>query len=380
VTPGARLSAAIAVLDRILGGAHPEQALTNWGSASRYAGSSDRAAVRDLVFDALRCRRSRAGLGGGDTGRGLVLGGLRALDGDLSLFSGEGHAPAAISDADTGYVPEGAEAVDCPDWLYPLFQHSLEAQTDAILNALRQRAPVFLRVNPLRATMAEALASLAVSEIAVVAVPDVKNALQVTANARKIQNSPAYLEGFVELQDASSQAVVEALGVAKDDRVLDYCAGGGGKTLALAALVDGPVDAHDIAARRMVDLPARAARAGAQVRIQAMPSGLYDLVLVDAPCSGSGSWRRDPMGKWALTPAALSALHEKQSAVMDAAARHVAPKGRLAYATCSLLDSENQAQVKGFLARHTGWSELYAQRWTPLSQGDGFFLSILTRN
>jgi 16S rRNA (cytosine967-C5)-methyltransferase len=379
MTPAARLAAAIAVLDRILAGAPAEQALTNWGRASRFAGSGDRAALRDLVFDALRCRRSHAALGGAETGRGLVLGGLRDRGGDTGLFSGEGHAPAPVGPDETGRIPTGAEALDCPDWLMPVVTDSLGDSAPTVLAALRKRAPVFLRVNTLRGGADQAVQMLAQDAITAKPVPFVKTALEVTENARKIQTSTAYLSGLVELQDASSQAVIAALPLRRGMRVLDYCAGGGGKTLALAAAVSGPVDAHDIAPRRMADLPARATRAGAKVQIVQHPQGLYDLVLADAPCSGSGSWRRDPMGKWALTPDLLAALGAQQAEVMRLAATYVAPDGILAYATCSLLTPENQARTAAFLAQNPGWQEIGNQSWTPLSGGDGFFLSMLTR-
>jgi 16S rRNA (cytosine967-C5)-methyltransferase len=181
------------------------------------------------------------------------------------------------------------------------------------------------------------------------------------------------------LQDLSSQAVVEALPLRAGMRILDYCAGGGGKTLALAAGVDGAVDAHDADPRRMRDLPVRATRAGAKVHLITQPQGHYDLVLADAPCSGSGSWRRDPQGKWALTPERLAGLTDVQVRVLDAAATVVGPKGVLAYATCSLLAAENSTQIDAFLVRHPGWRQIECRLWTPLRGGDGFFLSMLTR-
>jgi 16S rRNA (cytosine967-C5)-methyltransferase len=379
MTPGARLAAAIDVLDRVLAGAAVEAALTNWSRANRYAGSGDRAAVRDLVFDALRCRRSFAALGGGMTGRGLILGGLRSAGGDEALFSGQGHAPAPVGPDDAGHAPEGAAALDCPDWLFPLMMDSLGQDAPAILQAMRHRAPVFLRVNALRADTDAALAALAEDGIAAIPCDLVRNALEVTGNARKIQNCRAYLEGLVELQDLSSQAVVAALPLRRGMRVLDYCAGGGGKTLALAAGVGGPVYACDADPRRMRDLPGRAARAGATVHAVARPQGQYDLVLADAPCSGSGSWRRDPQGKWALTPDRLMAVMALQRQVLDAAAACVGPNGVLAYATCSLLMGENRGQIAAFLSRQPDWRKVAAQVWTPLSGGDGFFLSMLTR-
>ncbi|MFM2350201.1 MAG: hypothetical protein RIR04_1167, partial [Pseudomonadota bacterium] len=153
MTPAARLSAAIEVLDPILSGQAPEVVLTNWGRANRYAGSGDRAAIRDVVYDALRCRASFAALGGGLSGRGLVLGGLRAAGADVGgLFSGEGHAPAPVTDRDKGQEPQGYDALDCPSWLGPRLEAALGSDFTPTLRALQSRAPVFLRVNLARTT------------------------------------------------------------------------------------------------------------------------------------------------------------------------------------------------------------------------------------
>lgn len=382
MTPAARAAAAIAVLDRILGGEPAEQALTNWGRASRFAGSGDRHAVRDLVYDALRCKRSFAALGGGMTGRGLVLGGLRAegQDPDL-LFTGQGHAPAPLTAADQGRHPEGAEALDVADWLYPLFVKALGDEADATLAAMRARAPVFLRVNARKATLPEAIEALANAGIRATPVEGIALALRVTEGARKIAASSPYAEGLVELQDASSQAVVQALPLRDGLRVLDYCAGGGGKSLAMAARARLTLFAHDADKGRMRDLPARAARAGARVQIleKIDPSQRFDLILTDVPCSGSGSWRRDPMGKWALTPQRLEALCKTQAEILARVAPLVGPSGVLAYATCSLLSEENEEQIDRFLAAHPGWTCRAQQRFSPLSGGDGFFVALLAR-
>ena len=379
MTPGARLSAAIEVLDRVLAGAALEQSLINWGRANRYAGSGDRHAVRDLVFDAWRCRRSFAALGGGETGRGLVLGGQRA-GGDVGLFDGVGHAPAVVTGADTGVVPEGLAALDCPEWLAAALQASLEAAFAPVMQAMQRRAPVFVRVNVARTSVDAVQKRLAVEGIATQLRQDVKTALEVTEGARKIVTSQCYLDGLIDLQDLSSQAVIQALPLAPHMQVLDYCAGGGGKTLAMAAHLQNPVHAHDAEPRRMADLPGRAARARARVTIVKAPKGGYDLVLADAPCSGSGSWRRDPVGKWALTPARLAQLVAVQAQVMDAAAVLTARHGVFAYATCSQLACENQAQAAAFLQRNKGWQQTAQHHWTPISGGDGFFLALFARN
>lgn len=380
MTPAARLSAAIEVLDRILAGAPAEVALTNWARASRFAGSGDRAALRDLVFDALRCRRSFAALGGGETGRGLILGGVRSAGLDpVALFTGEGHAPGPVQPEEAARMPSALEALDCPDWLAPALEQSLGPDFAPVMQALRQRAPVFLRVNLARLSRAEAQAALAAEGVATEFHQIASSALQVTSNARKIQTTQAYLTGAVELQDAASQAVAEMLPLQSGQKVLDYCAGGGGKTLALAARAPVQIDAHDAEPRRMRDLLARAARAGVRVGVVDAPRGTYDLVLADAPCSGSGSWRRDPQAKWALTEMRLVALCDVQAAILDKIAPLVAPRGHLAYATCSLLEVENAAQIRAFLMRTPGWLEVSSRVWTPLEGGDGFFVSILTR-
>ena len=382
MTPDARAAAAIAVLDRILAGEAAERALTDWGRRSRYAGSADRAAVRDTVFQALRCRRSHAALGGGMTGRGLVLGGLREVGADPdSLFDGSPYAPVRVGPEDAGRAPEGAEALDVPDWLEPLLMQSLGADYAATMAAMRHRAPVFLRVNAARVTRAQAQEILAGQGIGTRFTPIANLALEVTSNERKIQTSQAYLEGLVELQDASSQAVVEALPLAPGQRVLDLCAGGGGKTLAMAAAAQVRLWAHDAIPRRMADLPARAARAGARVTLTEHPESLapFDLVLADVPCSGSGSWRRDPEGKWALTHARLTDLQSTQAAILDRAAALVSGQGVLAYATCSLLREENESAIQAFLSRQNGWTLVRDLRFSPLSGGDGFYLATLKR-
>ncbi|MGV8986355.1 MAG: RsmB/NOP family class I SAM-dependent RNA methyltransferase [Cypionkella sp.] len=381
MTPAARVSAAIEVLDLILAGTSPEVALTNWGRANRFAGSGDRSGIRDHVFAALRCRSSFAALGGGLTGRGLMLGAIRASDQPVeTIFSGEGHAPSPVEN-EPGAVPEGLAALDCPEWLGPRLHAALGEDFAPVMHALQSRAPVFLRVNTAKGTLENAQAALEEDGITTTPVLWVKTALEVTGNARKIQTSHAYLKGLVELQDASSQAVVASLYLTPQVKVLDYCAGGGGKTLALAAR-GTKVWAYDAFPGRMVDLPARASRAGLRIMITQTPEETkpYDVILTDVPCSGSGSWRRDPAGKWALTEARLAELTEVQAQIMDKAAPLVRHGGTLAYATCSLLADENEAQVAAFQSRHPGWTLKIQRRFSPLNGGDGFFLAALTRD
>ena len=383
MTPAARAQAAIAILDRILAGEPAEAALLRWARGSRFAGSNDRAAVRDLVFDNLRRARSRAVRGGAQSGRGLMLGMCRELGiAPDTLFTGERHAPELLAPAELrrGAEPSDKDQLDLPEWLIPEWQQALGQNARPVALALRDRAAVWLRVNDLRATPQQAIAALAAEGIAVKPWPGLAGALQVTEGARRLNNTKAYAQGLVELQDLSPQLACAALPVASS--VLDYCAGGGGKALALAARGVGQVTAHDIDARRMQDLPARAARAGARIRI-AQPGqvrGHFDLVVADVPCSGSGTWRRTPDSKWRLTPGQLAQLGQAQSTILDRVAQHVTSKGHLAYMTCSVLGCENQRQIAEFLQRTPHFRLCDERLFTPLDASDGFYLALLQRD
>lgn len=389
MTPAARVAAAIEVLDAIIAGASAEQVLTTWARKSRFAGSSDRAAVRDLVFDALRSRRSYAALGGRADGRGLMLGVCRASGKPFDdIFTGASHAPAPVTGMEATHLLEPvsmpeAVALDCPDWLEAPLRVSLGQDFGPVMTALKSRAPVFLRANLARTTRAMVQEELFAGGIVTRAVSHVEAALEVLENPRKIQNTAAYREGRVELQDAASQAVVASIPVA-EGWVLDYCAGGGGKTLGLAARAPrARFFAHDANPGRMRDLPSRAKRAGVKVTLLATDevpkTAPFDLVVLDVPCSGSGAWRRAPQGKWDLTPERLADLLAVQAEILDEATDFVSESGTLAYVTCSLLNAENIDQVAAFLTRNNGWALTRTQRLTPLDGGDGFFLALLQR-
>ena len=386
MTPGARVAAAIEILHDMSEGLAAEQALTRWARRSRFAGSKDRAAIRDHIFDVLRCQRTAAHYGGGTSPRSLMIGMLHQQGVDLeTLFTGDGHAPVPLAptEGDFPLAPTERGVVwNLPDWLLPEFEESLGEGTEAAALASQSRAPVHLRVNTAQTDRAAAAAELASEGIETQNNPLCDTALTVLEGARKIRNSNAFLEGRVELQDAASQAVTALL--PKAGRVLDYCAGGGGKALALAADAQTDVFAHDIDPRRMADLPARAGRAGARITQVATSdltaAGPFDTVLCDAPCSGSGAWRRAAEGKWTLTPARLSELTTIQDDILDAAADLVTPKGVLAFATCSVLRSENEDRVAAFLARHAGWKCTLQHRFEISDAGDGFFTAHLMRN
>ncbi|MEM7743668.1 MAG: RsmB/NOP family class I SAM-dependent RNA methyltransferase [Pseudomonadota bacterium] len=387
--PGARVQAAIEVLETWLEASEGlDRVLATWGRTHRFAGSKDRRAIADLAYDAIRRRRSAAWVAGGsaDAGRDLIRGSLLLDAVDLvGLFDGSRHAPAALEEWERTPMCALDEAprlvrLDLPDWLAGLVAEI----PDEELERLRTRAPVDLRVNLLNTDPAAAVAQLAADGIVAEPGPLAKTALRVVEGAARVSTSRAFVGGLIEIQDAASQAVAEIAAPRPGDRVLDLCAGGGGKTLALGALMDGQgvLDAYDIAPARMGDLPRRAERAGLTVRCLdatalARSGPAYDLVMVDAPCSGSGAWRRNPDAKWRLDSERLAVLEATQAEVLSSGAALVAPGGRLVYATCSLLASENAAQVERFLAASPAWRELERRQLMLSDGGDAFFVCVM---
>lgn len=388
MTPAARIATAAELLDLILDGTPAEKALTGWARRSRFAGSKDRAAIRDHVFDALRCRRSFAALGGAMTGKGLMIGMLRAAGTDPeTIYTGEGHAPAPLTPEElaAGHAPAtGAEAADMPDWVWPLLENALGDKAQPVAEMLRHRAPVHIRVNLAQGSRDALIDSLAQEQITATPVDLSDTALAVTEGARRLAGSRAFANGAFEMQDAASQAVCAAIPLSDGQKVLDYCAGGGGKSLALGARARLEILAHDAAPERMRDLPARAERAGLSVTLAdkaaLSAAAPFDLVLCDVPCSGSGAWRRAPEGKWLLSDTRLAELRRIQLEILSETAPLVAPGGCLAYVTCSLFDEENSAQVAGFLSQASGWQLESEGHWTPLDGGDGFYLAVLRRS
>lgn len=385
MTPSARVAAAIDVLDRIAEGLAAEQALTRWARQSRFAGSKDRAAVRDHVFDVLRKRDTAVKLGKGETGRALMMGLLRAAGANLEdMFTGEGYGPDVLTPEEKAVVvaeDDFSARWNLPVWLEPEFQRSLDDKAQDCALILQQRAPVCLRVNLRQTTREDAVSALRNEGIETEINTLSPSALTVIEGARRIRGSASFADGLVELQDAASQAVVDAL--PEGTACLDYCAGGGGKALAMAVGTGRQVFAHDIDPNRMKDLAPRAARAGCQVTAletsDLAENGPFDLVLCDAPCSGSGAWRRAPEGKWTLTQDRLDALCALQDEILDKASHLVRPKGVLAYATCSVLRCENEDRMAAFVAAHPEWSCTYERRIPISADGDGFFTAHLTR-
>ena len=439
MTPAARLAAAIEILDSLAAARTPaDQVLKVWGKAHRFAGSGDRRAIAERVYSTLRARAELAWAMGGSDGRALVLGALSRLDGlapdeIAALFSGEGHAPSPLTDAertrlaaDPGAPPADA-AAGVPDFvadrLAVRYGETWAAEARALV---RPRAPVDLRVNRLAGGVEGALRLLALDGIEAEPAPWSALALRLPpALAPDIQKTRAYSTGWIEVQDEGSQIAAALAGAQPGWAVVDYCAGGGGKTLALAAQMQrsrpdserdlGRLVACDVDRRRLQAIPERLKRAGASAELRLTGANgegtedlaaAADLVLVDAPCSGSGTWRRHPEGAWRLTPEDVARLSGLQQAILARATALVKPGGRLVYVTCSVLRDENEAVAEAFAAAHPDFrpvpiaeaaatpdltdaararlAELaeggHTVQLTPLRTGtDGFFVALFER-
>jgi 16S rRNA (cytosine967-C5)-methyltransferase len=385
MTPAARISAAIEVLADIASRRRPAgDALKDWGLAHRFAGSGDRAAIGGLVYDTLRRRASAAYVMGADTPRAVALGMLRlerGLDPDAiaKLADGSRHAPAPLTEAERASLA-GANLADAPPWIAGDYPQWLDPQFEAAFGteraeegaALGSRAPLDLRVNTLKGTReqaAEALAHLSPSPTRW-SPHGLRIALGADARSPAIHAEPAFIKGLVEVQDEGSQLAALLAAAKPGEQVVDLCAGAGGKTLALAAAManTGQIYATDQDKRRLAPIHARLERAGVRNVQVCTPQGAADplsnrdghadLVLIDAPCTGTGSWRRNPDAKWRVRPGALDLRVKEQAALLDRAAALLKPGGRIVYVTCSVLAAENGGQVRDFLARHAEFSAL----------------------
>lgn len=436
--PG-RLSAAIAVLSDLQTRKRPaSEALRDWGLSNRFAGAGDRAAIGNLVYDALRKRASHAFAMGTDSPRALALSvAVRDWGEDAQAlaqsFAGDRFAPDPITDdelarltaADPLAGASDAVRADLPDWVAGKFARQFGPGWIVEGQGLTQRPALDLRINALKADRARAEKALA--RFHPQNPPLGANGIRLPAGAGpartpNIQSDESYLKGWVEIQDVGSQTVSTLAGARPGEQILDYCAGGGGKTLAMAAAManKGQIFAYDSDRSRLAPIYDRLKRAGARnVQVRQPDSGALDdlsgkmdRVVVDAPCTGSGTWRRRPDAKWRLTEAQLVARCDEQHQILRAAADFVRPGGRLVYITCSLLPEENFDQVRRFLAENPSfvgvdlkdvWQDTFAGGQslsdqdlsasdlpagfgpaggllTPATtQTDGFFISILHR-
>ena len=383
MTPAARLSAAIEVIAELETGRRPAtDALKDWGLAHRFAGSSDRAAIAGLVYDALRRRASSAWLMGEETPRAALIGMLRrerGLDVEQisALCNGTRFAPAplthtereALAGATLADAPAPVQG-DYPEWLDQHFARVFGDERAAEGAMLASRAPLDLRINTLKRVHNETLAKLAHLNAGPTRWSPIGIRIRLSADAKSpaIHAEPAFLKGAIEIQDEGSQLAALLAGAKPGEQVVDLAAGAGGKTLALAAVMEnrGQIYATDIDKRQLAPIHERITRSGAhniQVRTPrgeadtlADLAGRIDLVLIDAPCTGTGAWRRNPDAKWRVRPGALAQRVTEQAALLDRAAGLVKPGGRIAYVTCSVLADENDDQVRAFVGRNADFS------------------------
>lgn len=431
MTPAARLSAAIELIDTIDAERVPAaKALKEWGTAHRYAGSGDRAAISGLIWDVLRRRSSSAFLMDADTPRARVLGMLRLergmdVDAIAALCDGSRFAPEPLTEAEraalTSRSLDGAPphiAGDYPEWLDPHLAAVFGEDRVAEATAMASRAPLDLRVNALKARREKVQASLKHLGAAPTPWSPMGLRIELGADARNpgIHAEEDFIKGAIEVQDEGSQLAAVFTAAKPGEQVIDLCAGAGGKTLALAAMMGGKgrLIATDRDKRQLAPIFERLSRAGVHNAEVRSPKGdadpvadikaSADLVLIDAPCTGTGTWRRNPDAKWRMRPGALEVRLKDQAEVLDRAAAMVKPGGRIAYVTCSVLRSENGEQVRSFVARHPEFSiqplnETASVLWdkaedfeqaalksaegwlmTPRRTGtDGFFVSVLKK-
>jgi 16S rRNA (cytosine967-C5)-methyltransferase len=427
--PGAQIRAAAEVLEEVLARHQPAAvALAGWGKSHRFAGSGDRAAIGNLVYDALRRRRSLAAQMDTDTPRALALAAApRALglsaDAVISGADGSPYALAPLSEAEQAALaralpadaPAGVRG-DIPDWLEASFVRAFGDAAGEEGAALARRAPLDLRVNTLKADREKVLKALA--KFAAVATPLSPAGVRLPApeGARRqpsVEAEAGHGKGWYEVQDEGSQIAALMAATSPRQQVLDICAGAGGKTLAMAAAMrnTGQIYAYDDDAARLRPIFERLKRAGVR-NAQVLPAGdtaaltalgpRFDTVFVDAPCTGTGAWRRRPDAKWRLRPTSLEQRVAEQRAALATAAALTKPGGRLVYVTCSVLPEENRDQVGWFEANHPAFVTLpWRDSWaagvggeppvsaeagdsalllTPARHGtDGFFIAVLTR-
>jgi 16S rRNA (cytosine967-C5)-methyltransferase len=379
LTPAARLAAAASVLDSIAQGRQPAEAvLKAWGQQNRYAGSKDRRAVADRVYKVLRARgRLSWAMGGREDGRALVIASLALIDGlDLqaieALHTGEGYGPRPLSKQERARLSVGE--TELPGWIASglpkvAVDDFMGAFGDRWIDEARAlmvpRAPIDLRVNTDRATVAEVEAELREAGLDPQPTPLSAFGLRLSSEPPpNIQALEGFQQGRFEIQDEGSQVVSWLAGARPGLTVVDYCAGGGGKTLALAQAMEGQgrLVACDVVRKRLDNIQPRLTRSGVEAELRLLGqngggaedlNGSADLVFVDAPCSGAGAWRRRPEDAWRLTSEEVERLHGLQARILSQASLLVKPGGRLIYVTCSMLARENEAVADVFEASHS---------------------------
>lgn len=372
MTPAARLQMAIEILEGLEQTSQPtDRFLKAWFRSRRFAGSKDRRAIAQQVFAVQRRRAHFAHRMGHGAPRALVIAALIEGGEDPALLFTGGYGPAPLTEDECAIIataprpePRWVQG-EYPQWLDQELRRAFGDRLPEEMAAFIARAPADIRVNTLRCERDAVIASLNGEGIACAPTPFAPHGIRITGDAANLSKSPLFESGAFEFQDEAAQIASEFCGARPDMRVLDLAAGAGGKSLAFAAAMKnrGEIVACDVRGEALFELEQRAARAGAAIiktlpLDHGQPSGLFDAVFVDAPCSGTGTWRRQPELRWRLTPGRLAELMALQDRLLDQAAALVRPGGRLVYATCSVLGCENQDRMAAFAARNPGFAPL----------------------
>jgi 16S rRNA (cytosine967-C5)-methyltransferase len=303
------------------------------------------------------------------------------------FFNGIGYGPSELTPSELSHIDltqngsSPLEVLDFPDCLLDELKDSLGESFYLVNKTLKQRAPFYIRVNLSKATLDEVQLILRDEGIETELDDTCVTALKVLSNPRKVKQSDAYKTGLLDIQDLNSQISCRTIPVENGWKLLDFCAGGGGKSLALSDRFSGTIDAYDKDFLRMKDISVRSDRAGVTINLLSNDDirtvSSYDLVICDVPCTGSGAWRRNPDAKWTLTTDNYEALKKTQQEIFDDASKLVSGNGVLVYMTCSLLKAENSDQVEAFLLRNSDWEVVFQESFPLSNSGDGFFVTHL---
>ena len=379
----------IEILDTYLDEAKINFVLRKWAIKHRFAGSSDRRKIKDIIFDIIRQKKSCEHVGGGFSGRNLLIGYLKLKGTELSsVFDNSKFGPKELTIKEQNINVDFSNLsniyeLDFPSWLIPILRRSLQSEFNNVVKALRNRSNVQLRVNLKKISRLNAIKKLKKNNIECEINELCSTALNVLSGAQHILTSPCFENGFVELQDAGSQLVSELIEINYNDKVLDMCAGAGGKSLAIScgAELDATYFAWDVNFDRMKDIDARSKRAGVKIEkvIKLSSKSFYNKIIIDAPCSGSGSWRRDPEGKWRLDEDILENYVKTQKELILKGLKLLAPRGQILYITCSILDIENGKLIDDLISSVLSLRLVRSISLVPSSKSDGFYGAVLEK-
>ena len=395
----AQANAAISILDDFLDGKNLNSILFNWTKNNRYAGSSDRESIRNIVFDILRVKKTFTFVLEKEkqpiNGRALVF--LHSVFYALNLndiFTGQKYGPEKLSIFEKEFLKISKENIkECfgvvdniPDFLTAEFKRSLGRKFKNAMRLLEKRAPISIRVNPLKSDISSILECLSLEGIEGKKSKIVRYGIDIIGNPRRLTQIQAFKDGCFEVQDLHSQKIIEDLPLDEHTKVLDYCAGAGGKILSIACSLkgNGKFYIHDIDEKKLKEADLRAERAGVKFKrleVEKLQNHRcsFDYIVTDVPCSGSGAWRRNPQQKWRITPESMNEILTRQTVILDEVKDLLKKNGCIFYITCSLLKIENEELIENFLMDNKHFRLLNKKNITIDDSGDGFFCAVLQK-